>query len=859
MKRKLLNAGTSVGVKKAWEVRKAGALSSLEKLPRLPDEKNWTHSIFKSGDHAAPYDTEELRRRLRGPKTVKTVNLDDLTGTNEFFEPKVKDIIERGDDSRKASEPSDDQLDKPVVVQKGGKQYIADGNHRLTARKLLGDKTADVYHVNMDEKVKNFAIPLPLAIKNTASALLKAKASPKTIRATLHGLLNAYLPKTVSPKPQFELLNAVIGRWKANPVVVVANGGVGSGLKGHVTDRPTMIGRLNAIKSEIMPLAQKGGLTASEASRFIALNAEANSLRYDLARPKTIEDIKSPADRKSAIPSSVVLTARNDLMKNRDVYNAITEAAIGVGMGTNTAVDNIMDGRNSRVSASELYDCFTPTRNELRSNFGDSMTLYRSEGLQKQKATKNWATTKSGAEQYGGNIITKSIPVDDIVAVNVGLTGTYEEVIVGKRPELKITNALPHKGLGRVPTPKQSKAGNYRQTHTTYKTLGISIESLAGSVRSGIGKDGKVWTVVMPSDYGGVKGTKKGTQDGDLLDCYLSTNPSDTASVFVIDQVDAETGNPDERKCMIGFQDEKQATDCYKRAFSDGRGHERIGAVTKLDFGQFEQWIKGGDLSKPVAGQFPKPVVKLANSRTRKAALKKRLLNSFEGHEGRVGQVGGSLPKGESSPHPITWDDVKENLDRESRFSRGRKSDDQIHLETLADFENKPAGDHVLKLANDLNDEVHKLMGDIPFNQKDLTRRLVTSQALFDDNPDGVWPVPVYISAKNDPNTVGLLLSKDGKKEMFEGNDEATPETMDLVNEAMGIGDKQVRVYTSQPSDVISKIKAGEYPEGIFVSPDKSHAASYWGEGRDLTSFKIPIKHLAQHSEVDWQIRPHKA
>jgi hypothetical protein len=402
------------------------------------------------------------------------------------------------------------------------------------------------------------------------------------------------LPKTVV-EPPFALLNAVIGRWKANPVVVV-NGGVGSGVKGHVTDRPTMIGRLNAIKAEMMPMAQKGGLTASEATRFIALNAEANSLRYDLAKPKTIEDIKSPDDRKSVVPSPIVLTARNDLIKNRDVYNAITEAATGVGMGTNTAVDNIMEGRNSRVSASELYDCFTPTRNELRSSFGDSMTLYRSEGLQKQKATKNWATTSAGAEQYGGNIITKSIPVDDIIAVNVGLTGTYEEVIVGKKPDAKLTNALPHKGLGRVPTEGQKKAGNAKMTHTTFAGLPITIETLSGSTRSGIGTDGKCWTCVIPGDYGYLPGTT-GTADGDHLDCTLSPNPSETAPVFVISQNKLD-GTFDELKTFLGYQNKDEALIAYRRSFSDGNAEKRLGGIKEMTIDEFKDFIKDGDLSQ---------------------------------------------------------------------------------------------------------------------------------------------------------------------------------------------------------------------------------------------------------------------
>lgn len=40
--------------------------------------------------------------------------------------------------------------DVPIIVKTGGVRYIHDGNHRLTARKLLGDTTAEVRYVNLD-------------------------------------------------------------------------------------------------------------------------------------------------------------------------------------------------------------------------------------------------------------------------------------------------------------------------------------------------------------------------------------------------------------------------------------------------------------------------------------------------------------------------------------------------------------------------------------------------------------------------------------------------------------------------------------------------------------------------------------
>ncbi len=120
-------------------------------------------------------------------------------------------------------------------------------------------------------------------------------------------------------------------------------------------------------------------------------------------------------------------------------------------------------------------------------------------------------------------------------------------------------------------------------------------------------------------------------------------------------------------------------------------------------------------------------------------------------------------------------------------------------------------------------------------------------------------PMPVYVSASpGDKMTIGLMPKEDGSFEIFEGNDEASEETLDLVNELTGAGEKMVTVYGSHTPDVIERIQSGDIPEGIFVSPNKEYAESYWGKDRDVVSFKIPLSRVSQHSDVDWQIRRQK-
>jgi len=162
---------------------------------------------------------------------------------------------------------------------------------------------------------------------------------------------------------------------------------------------------------------------------------EISTLRYSIAKPwTTTEKIPSQEVRKSALPSEIILVARNELLLNPLVYGAIGEAAFGVHLNADTAVDRVMGDHDPQVSAQEFYDTFSGTREALRRYFGDTMVLYRAVGLQKKKLTTNWASTDAIARLYGDRIITEMFPVDNVVAVNVSLSGTYEELIVINDP-----------------------------------------------------------------------------------------------------------------------------------------------------------------------------------------------------------------------------------------------------------------------------------------------------------------------------------------------------------------------------------------------------------------------------------------
>lgn len=146
------------------------------------------------------------------------------------------------------------------------------------------------------------------------------------------------------------------------------------------------------------------------------------------------------------------------------------------------------------------------------------------------------------------------------------------------------------------PTEVQSLAGNYPKHHVRIHGLDVSVENPKGSVRKGIGADGEPWESILPAHYGYVRRTTGA--DGDHVDAFIGPN-EESDLVFVIDQVDPVTGKFDEHKCLMGFDGKVQAEQTYVKAYSDGIGPERIGAITTIPISEFKKWLRHGDTTKP--------------------------------------------------------------------------------------------------------------------------------------------------------------------------------------------------------------------------------------------------------------------
>lgn len=153
------------------------------------------------------------------------------------------------------------------------------------------------------------------------------------------------------------------------------------------------------------------------------------------------------------------------------------------------------------------------------------------------------------------------------------------------------------KAVDTNPTDGQKEAGNYRKGHVKVHGLDISIENPRGSWREG-GPPDKRWRSKLPHHYGYIRKTEGG--DGDHVDVYIGPHLK-SPNVFVIDQHHLDGGKKfDEHKCFVGFGSKKQAVEAYHRAFSDGRGKDRIGHVEALTVPEFKSWIAHSDTTKAI-------------------------------------------------------------------------------------------------------------------------------------------------------------------------------------------------------------------------------------------------------------------
>ena len=261
-------------------------------------------------------------------------------------------------------------------------------------------------------------------------------------------------------------------------------------------------------------------------------------------------------------------TKPSDLRKVLATYNAEGETA------ANGQLDIFSgDLRNKEEILTDINKHFINATPKEQQALVDAAIAER-----KRRAAEAAATEQSGGNdtaEQAASVETSSgqpqpVPVE---TTPIGATSTPDEVQAQR--EQTETN----------PTEAQKEAGNYRKGHIKVDGYDIALENPKGTTRSGKDANGKEWSITMKHDYGYIRGTK-GT-DGDHIDVYLSDNPT-AGNVYVVDQIDQQTGVFDEHKVMYGFGSMEEAVQAYRDQYEDGW---KVGKVTEVSREEFKKWV----------------------------------------------------------------------------------------------------------------------------------------------------------------------------------------------------------------------------------------------------------------------------
>lgn len=137
-------------------------------------------------------------------------------------------------------------------------------------------------------------------------------------------------------------------------------------------------------------------------------------------------------------------------------------------------------------------------------------------------------------------------------------------------------------------TPAQRDGGNARVGKVYCHGIELAIEWPKGTMRKGVGQDGKEWSRPMRAHYGRINRTTS-PHDGDPVDFYMGEHPQ-SQLVFVISQLNAR-GDLDEHKCVLGSTNVNEAKKIYLDHYPSWWKDERLGEVRGYTMEQFKKWL----------------------------------------------------------------------------------------------------------------------------------------------------------------------------------------------------------------------------------------------------------------------------
>lgn len=218
----------------------------------------------------------------------------------------------------------------------------------------------------------------------------------------------------------------------------------------------------------------------------------------------------------------------------------------------------------------------------------ETMISYKNDLSKKYGGKKNKALTNAiKKDGYDGIITTRDGYLGEMIKFDFDPSKQAEEPITDKIEQQRLE-------VNTEPSEAQKEAGNYKMGHVRFDGFDISIENPKGSVRSGVDKQGNEWSQTLPADYGYFRGTVG--KDKDHVDVFIGNKP-ESSNIYVIDQIDPNTGKFDEHKVMLGFDSQAKAKQTYLAAFEPG--WKGLGQITKTDKQGLKEWFEKGDQKKP--------------------------------------------------------------------------------------------------------------------------------------------------------------------------------------------------------------------------------------------------------------------
>ena len=141
---------------------------------------------------------------------------------------------------------------------------------------------------------------------------------------------------------------------------------------------------------------------------------------------------------------------------------------------------------------------------------------------------------------------------------------------------------------------RNAKIGHYRWQ----PGVNVGIEVAAAGERRSMALPGvEQWSAKLPEGvaYGRIKGTRTRRTE---IKTYIGPHTG-SPHVFVIDQVDPNSGSFDEPKVMLDFATLEDAKAAYQSSYTDGRGAERMGSITQISTPDFKKWLASKRTARP--------------------------------------------------------------------------------------------------------------------------------------------------------------------------------------------------------------------------------------------------------------------